>query len=182
MRFTIKEGNQWISPWWRRAKMFWLPPGTFRSSAEWRCSVDFGECKPGTSIKLVGFADFTPRAEHREHWSHFTHGTSDRIVVVRRGKHLAVSAYGYRDGRGGVTGVGEYMRPLGEVDNGSEFWVWIDIRDNYTRYGIRQENMENHLSVGHGDRSDFKFWTAPHANGNHGPVAPSDITLEIDRR
>lgn len=181
-QFIIHEGDQWPDWDWDRLR-YNLPPLTRSREQTWDCKIDWGDCPPGTAIKLTGFIDFTPFNCEREHWSHFAHTTSDRIVAVHYENLTRVRAYGYRDGVGGVTGSGRYARTIASVPNGEWFSPRINILDDWTEYSL--VGRTSTVAFKHGSRSCFRSWALCHADSIHGNApdgqAPSDIRVFIER-
>jgi len=194
MDFKIEKGTQWYGPWWKRLA-YNLPPLTTDTELAWDCVVDMSRTPIGTSIKLCGTWEFwAANRNKRQHWSHFTHEDSDRFVVAHTQKGLRVSAYGYRDAVGGVTGSGRYHKTLGFVEHGDPFSVHLLVLETESTYALRQNGQS--VGVANFDRNpdnlmrptyrrllpNWRGWAGAHASGNHGPVAPDDIYLSITRK
>lgn len=120
--FPIPTSKVWagsvVSRHWNRLSGLYLPS----KLNGWQLKIDFGECEPGTTIKVCGLAYLTcsfnrvRRGGFHELLS-FTHEDSDRIIATRTKTGIKLRVYSYRSGVGPAT---PSQTPNLKAYNGSE--------------------------------------------------------------
>jgi hypothetical protein len=169
MNIVIPKGKQWGEPTINRIQ-YNIPPLSTKNEHRWVCSVDFGSCPVGTSIKLVGLCDVYLQTL----WK-FTHYTSDRFVAIKTKEGVDIRSYGYRKGNGPATTGKSYSRKIKTVQENSEFLLYLKVTPTGATYRVnhtRDTEFRNGKSCIH-------TYTWPHAKGYQQPYAPEDIHLKI---
>ncbi len=169
MDIFIPKGKQWAKPTLDRVK-YNIPPITTKDEHRWLCSIDFGDCPVGTSIKLVGLCDVYPQTL----WK-YTHYTSDRFVAINTKEGIDIRSYGYRKGDGPATTGKSYSRKIKTVKENEEFLLYLKVTPKGAKYRV------NHMldTEPRDGKSCIHTYTWPHAKGYKQPHAPEDIYLNI---
>lgn len=199
MKFKIKKGKSKMGPFYKRL-WYNMKSGVIDIGGDMkrRCSVDFGDCKKGVSIKLTGMAAVAPFSLNRLKYNkgsdiqelfEVAHEQSDRIVCINRGDTIGIFTYAYRGGKGLSSPKKyrdqdyDYMKPVGEVKQGEPFNIRITTLSKHTRYVFWKNNEFGHdrnvVYMGNNKRSAINWIMTAHAAGAHGPVAPEDIKIKI---
>ena len=197
MKFHIPKNEQWAKPFLRRLRYNNFIGFTSKDELSWTCKVDFSRCPPGTSIKLIGTSEVKPFSYNRVKYNgwgdllNVAHEDSDRIICIkRRDGKIGINAYAYRDGIGAVSPRElrqgkDYNKSITTVDDNQEFHVKLNVTPSKTEYTINtpeyNQLYQGYTEIPRESKSLLRYWTFAHAAGAHGPGAPEDIYLTIQK-